>query len=144
MGAVHGITAGPARRDRVVAALLVRGGQILLCHRSPNRRWFPDVWDLPGGHTDPGETHGRALVRELREELGIIIPEPSGKEFARIVTSDFDLRIWLVDRWVGEISNASPEEHDDMRWFQSHEASALSLAHVRYPALIRMALGAAA
>jgi NUDIX domain len=35
---------------RVVAVILRRGNQLLLCHRSPGRRWFPDVWDFPGGH----------------------------------------------------------------------------------------------
>ena len=37
-------------RDQLVAALVVRDGQALLCHQSPLRRWYPDVWDLPSGH----------------------------------------------------------------------------------------------
>lgn len=32
---------------RVVGALLVRGGAVLLCHRRPDRRWYPACWDLP-------------------------------------------------------------------------------------------------
>jgi ADP-ribose pyrophosphatase YjhB (NUDIX family) len=34
----------------VVAGLLVRDQQVLLCHRSAERKWYPNVWDLPGGH----------------------------------------------------------------------------------------------
>ena len=37
--------ASPTEHD-VVAALLVRGGLVLLCHRSPDREWYPDVRDL--------------------------------------------------------------------------------------------------
>src|SRR5690349_1557820 len=69
---------GPSRRVQIVAALLRDGDRVLLCHRSAARRWYPDVWDLPGGHVEAGETPGAALVRELREELGITIGEPSG------------------------------------------------------------------
>ena len=39
----------------LVAGVLVRGAEVLLGHRSPHRRWYPDVWDLPGGHVEPGE-----------------------------------------------------------------------------------------
>ena len=52
----------------VVVAALVRDGRVLLVHRTPHRHAYPGVWDLPGGHVEPGET---ALTRELREELGV-------------------------------------------------------------------------
>jgi hypothetical protein len=39
----------------IVAAVLVRDGRVLLCHRSPGREWFPNVWDLPGGHVEADE-----------------------------------------------------------------------------------------
>ena len=51
-------------RARVVAALLRDGNRVLLCHRSPQRRWYPDVWDLPGGHVERRELPGAALARE--------------------------------------------------------------------------------
>jgi 8-oxo-dGTP diphosphatase len=54
--------------DHVVAGLLVVGNTVLLCHRSANRRWYPNVWDLPGGHVEHGESPAAALVRELKEE----------------------------------------------------------------------------
>jgi 8-oxo-dGTP diphosphatase len=55
----------------IVNAALVREGRVLLVHRSPSRHVYPDVWDLPGGHVETGETELAALAREMHEELGI-------------------------------------------------------------------------
>jgi len=84
--------AGAGEAREIVAGLLVRGGRVLLCHRSAGRQWFPDVWDLPGGHVERGELPIKALVRELKEELGIRIQQP-GPELRRVVRA----RILLAD-----------------------------------------------
>jgi 8-oxo-dGTP diphosphatase len=128
--------AGAGETREIVAGLLVRDGRVLLCHRSAGRQWFPDVWDLPGGHVECGEPPMKALARELEEELGIRIEKP-GPELRRVVEPDFALRIWLVERWVGDPVNASPAEHDDLRWFDLSEAASVPLAHTGYLSLIR-------
>jgi mutator protein MutT len=70
------VAAGDGAAHQVVAGLLVRQGRVLLCHRSPDRAWYPDVWDFPGGHVEAGETAPDALVREVREEVGVVITAP--------------------------------------------------------------------
>jgi 8-oxo-dGTP pyrophosphatase MutT (NUDIX family) len=57
----------------IVTAALVREGQVLLVHRSPNKHAYPNVWGLAGGHIDAGETELAALAREVHEELGVQI-----------------------------------------------------------------------
>ena len=54
----------------VVAALIWRDGEILVCQR---RKWdtFGLLWEFPGGKIEPNETPTEALARELREELGV-------------------------------------------------------------------------
>jgi 8-oxo-dGTP diphosphatase len=128
--------AGTAEAREIVGALLVRAGRVLLCHRSGDRGWYPDVWDFPGGHVEDGEPPIKALARELEEELGIRIQSP-GPELTRVVKPEFVLRIWLVERWAGDPVNASPAEHDDLGWFDASEASGLSLAHSGYLSLIQ-------
>ena len=83
-----------------------------------------------------GEPPIKALARELEEELGIRI-QRTGPELRRVVEPEFALRIWLIERWVGDPVNASPAEHDDLRWFDLNEASSLPLAHTCYLSLIR-------
>jgi 8-oxo-dGTP diphosphatase len=54
----------------VVAAVIERDGRILIGQRKAGGR-HPLKWEFPGGKVEPGEEPRAALVRELREELGI-------------------------------------------------------------------------
>ena len=55
----------------VVAAIIENPhGQLLIAERPPNKAWA-GYWEFPGGKIEPGESHEAALLRELREELGL-------------------------------------------------------------------------
>jgi 8-oxo-dGTP pyrophosphatase MutT (NUDIX family) len=90
------------------------------------------VWDLPGGHVEDAESPHTALVRELREELGITVAQPSGPPMREVSGDTFDMQIWLVDAWGGVPVNAAPEEHDAIGWFEKSELAQLQLAHDSY------------
>jgi len=122
----------PRRRAQIVAAFLRDGKRVLLCHRSADRRWYPDVWDLPGGHVEVGESPHAALARELREELGITIPRPLGPPMREVSADTFDLQIWLIDVWGETPRNVAPDEHDAIAWFEEPELAGLHLAHDSY------------
>ena len=59
-----------ARVVAVVAAVVTHSGKILIGQRKRNN-WHGLKWEFPGGKVEPGEEPAMALVRELREELGI-------------------------------------------------------------------------
>ena len=125
--------------------MLVCEGRVLLGHRSPDRRWYPDVWDVLGGHVDNGESPQQALARELDEEVGITIDVDLGEPVAHIVDpagqgGGLDITIWVVTSWHGEIVNRAPDEHDELRWFIRHELPGLKLAHRRLPLLLDQVL----
>ncbi len=52
------------------AALIDADGRVLLAER-PAGKPMAGMWEFPGGKVEPGETPEAALIRELREELGI-------------------------------------------------------------------------
>jgi 8-oxo-dGTP diphosphatase len=120
--------------------MLRQQGRVLLCHRSPQRHWYPDTWDLPGGHVEDHEQPPQALARELWEELGILITQPTSEPFAYVQGSDFRMDVWLVDEWTGQPSIDASEEHDALAWVNAEEALGLDLADARLPALIEAAL----
>jgi 8-oxo-dGTP diphosphatase len=95
----------------VTAGLLRRGDRGLLMHRSPTRRWYPDCWDLPGGHVEDGETPEAGLRRELLEELGITVVI-AGAPFARVHGVNFRMDVWVIDQWDGDPVNLDSTEHD--------------------------------
>lgn len=123
------VTTDLEQQHEVVAAVLVRDGQVLLCHRHPNREWYPNVWDLPGGHIEAGERPVDALVRELREELGIT-EDPSKAQALGDYSPEpnLSLALWEIDDWEGDVINAAPNEHDELAWFTIGQLDNLKLA----------------
>jgi mutator protein MutT len=123
----------------VVAVILLRAGQALLCRRSPGRQWYPDVWDFPGGHVLPGEHPEDALRREVAEELGAELEGVEGGPVLRQVDpqAGLDLTVWVSRRWWGSITNLQPEEHDAIGWFGKGSLGQLAFADPSYPGLLR-------
>jgi 8-oxo-dGTP diphosphatase len=121
-------------------AVLVSNHRTLLCHRSPERDWYPDVWDLPGGHVNAFETAPEALARELEEELGVQVLPPASPPMARIDAPGVELLVWAIDRWDGEVANLSPSEHDAIGWFDAAGLVDLDLAHPAYRPMLLKAL----
>jgi 8-oxo-dGTP diphosphatase len=126
----------------IAVAALVRDGLVLMVHRHPLRRWYPDCWDLVGGHVDSGESPHQAVSRECLEELGIYVHDP--QPIAMTVRDPtLDMHAFLVTRWEGEPVNAAPEEHDDLRWFGPSDLAGLKFAHpASLPSIVSAVQGA--
>jgi 8-oxo-dGTP diphosphatase len=122
----------------VVGAVLVDRSRVLLCHRRPDRAWYPDVWDLPGGHLEPGESSLAALGRECREELGIDVLEAEVMD--HVTDGGVTLSAFLVSWWSGEPANYALAEHDAVKWFTAGDLQDLDLAHDEYRPLLQDAL----
>lgn len=105
---------------QVVAALIVRGDEILICQRTKHQP-MPLKWEFPGGKIEQGEQPTDALRRELDEELGI--DARIGDELVRIKHvyrngGAVELRFFLVREYVGEIENRI---FKDVRWVVPEE-----------------------
>ena len=115
-------------RISISVAALVRDGLLLLVHRHPSRRRYPDCWDLVGGHVEWGGLPHQAVSRECVEELGVRVHDPLPIPMT-VSDPTLDMHAFLVTRWEGEPVNAAPEEHDDLRWFRPIDLADLKMAH---------------
>jgi 8-oxo-dGTP diphosphatase len=100
---------------RVVAALIVTDGKLLVCQRTRHQT-MPLKWEFPGGKIEEGEQPRNALHRELEEELGI--DATIGDEVARIrheykSGNSVELRFFVVREYRGEIENRI---FKDLQW----------------------------
>ena len=97
---------GPALRF-VAAALIVRGGEVLICQRRPDQPMALQ-WEFPGGKIEAGESAEQALARELDEELGIqatIGPRITHIRHNYRHGGAVDLQFFAVHEFAGELEN---------------------------------------
>lgn len=111
----------------VAAAVLLRGDpaapEFLLAQR-PSGKVYAGYWEFPGGKLEPGETSFEALVRELREELGIAVDQAWPwlcREFS-YPHATVRLRFFRVSSWHGMIA---PIEHSGFAWLKVGEPASV-------------------
>jgi 8-oxo-dGTP diphosphatase len=100
----------------VAAALADEDGRVLLQQRAPGRA-MAGLWEFPGGKVDAGELPEGALVRELREELGIEVAPadlvPACFASAPLGDRHMILLLYLCRRWQGV---PRPLDATALRW----------------------------
>lgn len=109
----------PASRPLILvaaAALIDADGRVLLACR-PEGKPMAGLWEFPGGKVKPGETPESALLRELKEELGIDVTKAclAPFTFASHAYGEFDLLmpLYLCRRWRG---TPAPLEGQRLAW----------------------------
>ncbi len=98
----------------VVGAAIVRHGRVLAA-----RRTTPPGWELPGGKVEPGEAPDEALVREIREELGIEVGVTAWLAGEAPIGETHVLRAAYVEQL--DDADPHPVEHADLRWLAADE-----------------------
>jgi 8-oxo-dGTP diphosphatase len=89
----------------VAAALIDADGRVLLARR-PTGKSMEGQWEFPGGKIEPGETPEQALIRELKEELGIDVTESCLAPLA-FASHDYDhfhlvMPLYAIRQWRGQ------------------------------------------
>jgi 8-oxo-dGTP diphosphatase len=101
------------------AALVDRDNRVLIAQRPPGRS-MAGLWEFPGGKVGEGETPEAALVRELREELGIEVCDTclAPFTFASHAYPAFHLLmpLYLCRNWEGDVT---PREGQTLRWIRA-------------------------
>ncbi|UTW52980.1 (deoxy)nucleoside triphosphate pyrophosphohydrolase [bacterium SCSIO 12827] len=135
---------GDVRTVIVVAAVLVDiDGRVLVAQR-PEGKAMAGLWEFPGGKLEVGELPETALVRELKEELGIDLTESclAPLTFASHLYEDFHLLmpVYVARQWKGEPRGLDGQA---LKWVQPVKLRDLAMPPADEPlvALIRDFLG---
>jgi 8-oxo-dGTP diphosphatase len=111
----------------VVAAAIVRAGRVLAAQRSYPAE-LADCWEFPGGKVEPGEKPIAALMREIREELGVdvVVHQRLGDDVPLQPARPVPCRLRLY-RCSLSAPDAMPvaHEHARLRWVGAPELDAL-------------------
>jgi 8-oxo-dGTP diphosphatase len=97
-------------------ALIDVDGRVLIAQRPPGKA-MAGLWEFPGGKVEPGERPEQTLIRELREELGIVVSESclAPLTFASHCYPEFHLLmpLYVCRRWEGSVT---AREHARLAW----------------------------
>ena len=108
------------KRIVVVGAALLRDGRLLAARRSAPPE-LAGRWELPGGKVEPGEEPEDALVRELREELGVDAEPVERIPGEWPLRAPYVLRVWTVRPAAGSAEPKPLQDHDELRWLTPAE-----------------------
>jgi 8-oxo-dGTP diphosphatase len=108
-------------------ALLNESGEVLIAKRPPGRP-LAGLWEFPGGKIEQGEGPEEALIRELKEELGIEIAKADLEPltFASHAYPDFHLLmpVYRCARWRGRVTALEGQE---LLWVGADELGAYDM-----------------
>jgi len=123
----------------VAAAVLQKpDGTFLLAQRPADKIWA-GYWEFPGGKIESGETPYHALVRELREELGITV-QTAYPWLTRVFTyphATVRLSFFRVTEWSGELH---PHEGQQFSWQQVSDVPVAPVLPANGPVLRSLSL----
>ena len=106
----------------VVAVALIDSDNRILIAQRPEGKQLAGLWEFPGGKLDPNERPEQALIRELREELGIEVKDTclAPLTFASYAYEEFHLLmpLYVCRRWEGMVR---PLEGQALKWVQARD-----------------------
>jgi 8-oxo-dGTP diphosphatase len=105
----------------VVACALIDADNRVLIAQRPEGKQLAGLWEFPGGKFEPGERPEEALIRELREELGIVTQESclAPLTFASHAYESFHLLmpLYICRRWQGDVVS---KEGQALKWVRAN------------------------
>lgn len=105
--------------QEAIVAVLRRGDRVLVIRRGPRAMW-PGYWAPLSGRVEPGETQDQALIREVREEVGLRVSPLSKVWESRTDDGRIRLHWWTAEAGPDDVI-MDPGEVSDARWVTAEE-----------------------
>jgi 8-oxo-dGTP diphosphatase len=118
----------------VVAAIIQDSEHNYLCAKRGDWKQAANKWEFPGGKPEANELLEDAIMREIREELGVEITVQ--RLFDRTTTGDIELVTFVCDLLGAKPTHST--DHSELRWVPESELSKLDWAEPDLPALKRI------
>ncbi len=107
-----------------VVAIIVNQGRLLVIRRSQSVV-APGAFCFPGGGIQPGESEEAALVREVREEIGVPV-RPLRRLWECVTAWKVHLAWWLAQMDPAAVPTPNPAEVQSIHWVTPQEMACLS------------------
>ena len=118
----------------VVAVALVDADGRVLLQKRPQGKAMAGLWEFPGGKLEPGESPETALVRELREELGIDVEAaclaPAAFASEPLGERHLLLMLYVCRKWSGFVM---AREHKALKWVRGSELASYPMPAADLP-----------
>lgn len=116
--------------------LLLRKEEEILLLQRQNSSYYDGWYSVPAGHVEAGEMPIDALIREIKEEIGITL-EKSAIKLVHIMyrekrdeTGD-RVDFFVASKWSGEITNNESHKCSDLQWFNIYELPEKTISYVK-------------
>lgn len=116
---------------------LIKENKILLLRRF-NTGYEDGNYSLVAGHVDPGETFTQCMIREAKEEAGILL-KPDDLKVVHVMHRDSGTAVnnervdvfFTAKNWDWEIENKEPNKCDDISWFDLDNLPANIIPYIK-------------
>jgi 8-oxo-dGTP diphosphatase len=117
------------------AIILNADDQMLIVRRSATDTLQPGAWDIPGGRQEPGEALQAVAIREIQEEVGLVLRDP------KLLFATSDMRDGVTKTWLFFAEYMAPDatirlsdEHDQYQWIDPADLD----SYTDYDILLRL------
>ena len=129
--AVHDSEMAAHGKQVITACAFIHHGfdgvkKLFLPRRAATKKFFPDVFELPGGHIDFGEDIVAGLKREVREEhdMEITVGDPfAAFTYTNEIKGSHSIEVIYFAKFVTPISDIKlhADDHSEFQWFEQSE-----------------------